>query len=101
MATIEQNNAVFAKRLREFHRSPEGRALRDQIATARKELFKVYRQIALDHWKSCGNDASTGWGCEPEGPYQTKRKTADCAYELANTLTDYLCSDPEYALGSK
>lgn len=98
---IERNNAAVQRRLRKFHRSPEGRALRGAIAAARDALFAVYRQIALEHWAELGNDASTGWGCVPEGRYQQPRKPKDCAHELANKLVDGLVDDPRYALGAK
>lgn len=102
MATIEENNAAFRKRLRKYHRSEEGRALIRQLVEIRQALHEAYRQIALEHWQERGNNASTGWGCVPEEPYSTrKRKPADCAFELANKLTSYLVEDPTYALGAK
>lgn len=102
MATIEENNEAFRKRLRKYHRSEESRAIRRQLIEIRHTLHSAYKQIALDHWQANGNDASTGWGCVPEEQYSTqKRKPSDCAYELANKLTNYLVEDPSYALGAK
>lgn len=98
---IEANNEAFRKRLQKFHRSEEGKQLRKQIQETRKKLFAAYRDIALSHWQQLGNDASTGWGCVPEDSYSSPRKPEDCAFELANKLTDYLLEDPQYALGAK
>lgn len=102
MNTIEANNEAFRKRLRKYHRSEEARALMRQLLEIRKELYSAYKQIALEHWRANGNNASTGWGCVPEEEYSTqKRKPSDCAHELANKLTNYLVEDPSYALGAK
>lgn len=102
MPTIEENNEAFSKRLRKYHRSEEGRAIRRQLVEIRQTLHSAYKQIALEHWQANGNNASTGWGCVPEEPYSTrKRKPADCAFELANKLTNYLVEDPQFALGAK
>lgn len=98
---IETNNKAFQKRLRKFHRSEAGRALREQLKQIHSELFGVYRNIAMSHWAENGNDASTGWGCVPEGKYQKPRKPEHCAEELANKLVDAMVSDPDYALGAK
>lgn len=100
--TIEQNNADFGRRVRAFHRSEDGQAIRQQLIDIQKQLFNTYKQIALDHWQANGNSASTGWGCVPEEQYSTiKRKPVDCAHELANKLTKYMMENPDYALGYK
>lgn len=98
---IETNNAAFQRRLRKFHRSEEGKRLRQQIKEIREKLLVAYRDIALAHWEELGNDASTGWGCVPEGNFSTPREVKSCASELANKLTDYLLEDPQYGLGAK
>lgn len=98
---IEQNNRAFQRRLREFHRSEVGQSLREQLKQIRSELFGVYRSIAQSHWAEHGNDASTGWGCVPEGKYQKPRKPEHCAAELASKLVDAMVSNPDYALGAK
>lgn len=99
--TTEENNDAFRKRLRGFHRSAEGRSLRDQIQQIRRELRGVYLQIAITHWQERGNDASTGWGCTPEGQYQPPLKPEHCAAALADKLTDAMLDNPTYALGAK
>lgn len=97
---ISQNNDAFKRRLREFHRSTEGRAIREQVEQIRRRLFDAYKELALAHWQENGDDASTGWGCTPEGLYQQPRKREHCAAELADKLVDHLLDNPKRALGA-
>lgn len=97
---IEVNNAAFQRRLRKFHRSKEGQALRSQIKEIRAKLLTAYRDIAIAHWQELGNDASTGWGGQSDGT-ATKPEVRGNARYLAEKLTDYLLEDPDYALGAK
>ncbi|HEX5704891.1 MAG TPA: hypothetical protein VFX97_16960 [Pyrinomonadaceae bacterium] len=91
---ISANNAAFIRRLKEINRSPQGRDALKSITTAKDYLREQYRLAALAHWKERGNDASTGYGCVPEGRYQKKLNPSDCAKELADKMVDYAAADP-------
>ena len=94
--SIETNNDLFNDRISKFNRGKEGVDLRDQLRKIRRRFYEVYRQAALEHWKENGTNASTGWGCTPEGEYQSPLSVNASAHELANKLVDVVTSDPDW-----
>lgn len=86
MSSIEENNKVFAKRLQAINNSPQGKLALKAMRDAQRWFKKQYYKAALRHWKEQGNSASTGYGYEPEGRYQTKKQPLHCASQLAEKL---------------